>query len=306
MTPRSRLRLEPSGALLIYLLVLGGFWYAGVSQNNSMAYLLFFFLISLGGVSVLIGCRTVSRAEVRLAGMQFEGFADEGGEIRLAIGNPSRQPLVGLRVACECESLQDRRAMVATAEIPRLAPEEQGVVRVPTRLTRGIHRIRGVVASSIYPLGLFRWTKWMPTDGTVVVYPAREGEAPLPLLAMPAREGHAAVRSGGDDFRGWRVYQEGDSSRHIDWKAVARGQGWLVKEFEGESGGIADLRWATVPGNDCEARLSQLAMWLDLCDRQGWAFRLELEGGQPVEGAGGEEKREALRRLAAWPGESPL
>ncbi|NIN81862.1 MAG: DUF58 domain-containing protein, partial [Pseudomonas stutzeri] len=39
----------------------------------------------------------------------------------------------------------------------------------------------------------------------------------------------------GDDFAGLREHREGESLRHISWKAYARGKGLLTKTFQGHA-----------------------------------------------------------------------
>ena len=51
----------------------------------------------------------------------------------------------------------------------------------------------------------------------------------------------------GDDFAGVRAYVPGESQRHIDWRAVARGQPLMTKQFAAEAEGVRASRFFCSP-----------------------------------------------------------
>src|SRR5438094_10407071 len=129
-------------------------------------------------------------------------------------------------------------------------------------VTRGEHEIGREQLTSVYPLGFLRVLKQLPNAQRYVVYPKPAGDQRLP--AETARSGQSSSRrelGEGDDFAGVRAYVRGESQRHIDWKAVARGQALMTKQFTAEADGLLYLDLAAVRLDDLEARLSQLALW---------------------------------------------
>ncbi len=294
-------RMRPAGSLLVYLLVLLGFWYAGASQQNSVAYLFCFFLASIGVVSLIVGYRNVSAVTVRCCGVS-EGHADEPLQLRLAVGNGSSRGSFGIHLRPLAEVAPGAFVQL---ELDQLPVGEQAVHVTTGMLPRGRHVIGELLVSSIYPLGLVRWERRLRRAQPVLVYPARSGKQPLPVVPSVSGEGQGKVRSTGDDFAGWRSYRDGDSGRHVDWKAVARGQPWLVKEFEGEANNEVVLDWARVTVVEEEAKLRQVAAWVDECERRGLAFALRVPGIDLPAGmgtsAGEAHRRAALRALALWP-----
>ena len=81
----------------------------------------------------------------------------------------------------------------------------------------------------------------------------------------PSRAGAAAAAvagsargvesgTGQDDFAGLRKYQPGDSLRHVAWKAVARGQPILTKQFSGLAEGELWLEWDACRANSASRR----------------------------------------------------
>jgi uncharacterized protein (DUF58 family) len=119
--------------------------------------------------------------------------------------------------------------------------------------------------------------KQLPSPQRYVVYPKPAGEQRLPTET--ARSGQSSSRrelGEGDDFAGVRAYVRGESQRHIDWKAVARGQALMTKQFTAESDGLLYLDFAAVRLDDLEARLSQLALWVIEAERARRPYGLRL------------------------------
>jgi len=302
LSPPPRLRVQPAGPFLIYLLLLAGLWYAGISQSSSIAYLLFFLLLSLGLVALLAGAENIRTLELRMVPTPLEGFADEGIPLRCILHNPSPSERPGLSIQGEIPS---HPGGILPLEIEAIPPRDTLTLSTTARLPRGAHTLHEMRISTIYPLGLFRWTKRFFIQIPCIIYPAREGNAPLPYATTSSREGHRTARGSGDDFRGWRPYAPGDSSRHVDWKAVARGNPWLIKEFDTSTGGLARLDWNQTPGRDPDAKLSQLAQWLQTAGAQGWDVELHLPATTLTATPGSPQFRTALRHLAYWPETAP-
>ena len=90
---------------------------------------------------------------------------------------------------------------------------------------------------------------------------AEAARVPLPQAATHTGTG-IEYGSGQEDFSGLRSYHPGDSPQHIAWKAVARGQGLLTKQFSGRADAELWLDWHMLPSTlDVESRLSRLARW---------------------------------------------
>jgi uncharacterized protein (DUF58 family) len=89
----------------------------------------------------------------------------------------------------------------------------------------------------------------------------------------------------------------------VAWKAVARSQKMLTKQFSGEAASELWLDWAALPaGLDVEARLSRLAGWVLLAERTGALYGLRLPGVELPPGQGESHSGACLRALALWEG----
>jgi uncharacterized protein (DUF58 family) len=110
----------------------------------------------------------------------------------------------------------------------------------------------------------------------------------------------AANSIGHDDFAGLRRYHPGDSSRHIDWKAVARGHEILTKQFTDTTGDEIWLDWDLLQNLDPEQRLSQLCQWVLDLHRSNCNYGLKLPDCRIEPGRGEAHKHECLTRLALF------
>lgn len=103
---------------------------------------------------------------------------------------------------------------------------------------RGVYRLRGFRVETSFPLGLLRAHQIVAQERPLVVYPRF---APLARLRIPAgrrlQPGGVALASNvGDSFEyvGNRDYRDGDNVRDIDWRATARLNKPIVREYREE------------------------------------------------------------------------
>src|SRR5207302_7076651 len=167
--------------------------------------------------------------------------------------------------------------------------------------TRGEHEIGRLQLSSVYPVGFLRVLKQLPSPQRYVVYPKPAGDQRLP--AETARSGQRSARrefGEGDDFAGVRAYVRGESQRHIDWKAVSRGQALMTKQFTAESDGLLYLNLSAARSDDLEARLSQLALWVIEAERARRPYGLRLPAVEIPPSLGEPHLHRCLRALALF------
>jgi uncharacterized protein (DUF58 family) len=290
-------RVAPNRNTVGLIALLIAMWYAGASQNNSAAYLLGFVLTGVAIVSVLH------------TGANLRGLRLNCGRIAPAFaGEPQRVPItataedgkthVALRIklrdgAAACALSEVRAGVPSRAEFSIEATERGHFDELPLRV------------SSLYPLGFFTAHAVVTLHESRWIYPKPEGPLPFPLMPAAARYrgGGGSVREG-DDFAGLRAYVPGEPHRHIDWKAVARGQGLVVKQWAGDADESLHFRWEDTAGLGHEARLSQLARWIVQAERQLRAYALTLPGTSIATAHGDAHFHECLRALAAFPKET--
>ncbi len=275
-----------SGAALVAMLA------AAINYHNNLAFLLAFLLGAVVLVSMFYTHRNLLGLEL-YAGRAEPVFAGQTARVELWLRNPGRRPRLGV---CVC---LDRRE-VARADVPA-GGETRVQVPVPAR-RRGRLPPVSVTLATDYPLGLlFSWSRRLDLRPRGLVYPAPRGERPLPAPEPDRRRYQSEGRQAeGDDFLGLRAYREGDPPRHIHWKAVARGQPPLTKEFGGAGRDRLWLDWERLAGPDPEARLSQLARWVVEADRAGLCYGLRLPGLELAPERGPHQARACLEALALY------
>jgi uncharacterized protein (DUF58 family) len=108
---------------------------------------------------------------------------------------------------------------------------------VPSR--RGSRRLGAVTVRYGSLLGLVSRQERTPLVATVDVYPDVHAARSLELLRRQGRQdarlGSLRVRGGDTEFERLRPYQGGDDVRHVDWRASARRDDLVVRQFQAES-----------------------------------------------------------------------
>lgn len=277
--------------------VLAAMWYAGASQNNGAAFLLCYALMSVGAVSM-------AHAWVNLRGLRLRAepiapvFAGEALAVPLVAGAAP-----GQRHAAVVVTAPGAEQPARFAEVTSHAPQ-RATLYVRTA-ARGRFETLTVGAASIFPLGFFSARSTVVIRQTHHVYPTPAGALPLPVSLDPSRALREGVRGEGDDFAGVRQWRPGESMRHIDWKAVARGQPLMTKQWEGDGSEMFLLDWDAAGGLGEEDRLRQLARWVVLAERAGSSYGLRLPGVALGADRGEAHFHACLRALAEFQTKEP-
>jgi uncharacterized protein (DUF58 family) len=97
---------------------------------------------------------------------------------------------------------------------------------------RGVYSLDGFWISTRFPFGFFRRGQRVGAKGEVLVYPSIHEIPPyffmLPFLPGFLEGSHVGP---GENLFSMRKYQEGESSRIIDWKATSKAGELIAREF---------------------------------------------------------------------------
>jgi uncharacterized protein (DUF58 family) len=276
------------------LFVLAAMWYAASSQNSAAAYLLLFaltavFLVSIPHTLINLAGVTIALEAVKPA------FAGQEVSLPVEIMNGSRATRHGINVAPSGSGRERKRVdRIPAGKAARVT------LRFPAR-QRGEHKIGTVYLTSLYPLGFVRVLKKFATFQSYVVYPKPAGELQLPLSRARSPHSRSQADIGeGDDFAGVRAYVPGEPQRHIDWKAVARGQPLMTKQFTAEAQGFVYLDFSALRFTDVEDRLSQLALWVIEAERARRPYGLRLPGTEIPPAVGESHFHRCMRALSQF------
>lgn len=160
---------------------------------------------------------------------------------------------------------------------------------------RGVYKLGRIQIYSRGVYGLFYTWRWQDVESELIVYPKARGSLPLPQGSQGAHKRSLSS----DDFVGHRPFVNGDSLKHIDWKAYARGSELLIKDYADQSMEALELKWEDTRG-DSEQRLEQLAAWVIQMSSLQRPFSLHLPDARVDIGLGEAHDRAALKALAAY------
>ena len=288
---RRQLFMLPTRFGLLFALLLMVQLLAAINYGNGLAYALTFLLGSLAVVSMLYTHRNLFRLRLT-AGTCAPVFAGEMASFRIHLGNDSDTPRFGVAV-------MHGKKEIARVDIPARGSADINLT-VPA-VKRGWLMLPEITVTTQFPLGLlYSWSRRVALKHSGLVYPRPADPTPRQTRQEESLESATGIKAGGDDYIGAREFQTGDSPRHVDWKAVARGQPWHIKQFGGGYQSTTWLDWDALEGLDAESRLSVLARWVLDAERDGLLYGLRLPE-QLLDPANGEaHQHECLARLALF------
>ena len=275
-------------AALVFTMALGA-----LNYNNNPALLLALLLGATAMASLIF-------AHLQLSGLRVDAvsadpvFAGERLQVHVALSARDARRRNGLRLD----------ALDASTFVPPLPPEGSAVAELllDTR-QRGWHDIGRLRVSTTQPLGLARAWSWV-WPSPLLVYPAPEVQGP-PLPEGGNTGQHARLNPAGDDVHHLRGYRPGDPPRSVAWKASARRDSLLVREYEQQRRGELLLDWQATAGIPYEQRIRRLARWVDDAEREGRRYALAIPAQAPIPmGLGAAHRHRCLRALALMPGEA--
>jgi len=257
------LHIEPLALPFLALVIVLLFGAAQYANNLG-----FFFAFWLGAIAIggLIGLRSrLDRVQIQVRQID-SGFANTALSISVELHGAQ-----GLWLSMVIPSM-DKNLPSPAIEISQTSQQ----LALPQR-PRGVHPVGNLRLMTRDHMGMLRVERSLPLAGKYWVYPAPQGDRPLPDMARPN------TSQGQDDFHGLRNYQAGDSPARIHWKSLAKSspeQPMLrVKQFGSDTSAEPNphlLDEALLLDLPLEARLAQLAAWILHCEHQGEPYILRL------------------------------
>ncbi len=300
--------LRPAPSLFIFLLLLVPVFYAAITQGNNLAYTLGFTVIGLAFASILRGRANVGALLIEPRRQGTPPFAGDAAHIPISVTESRAKIRFNVQFAAISKA---GREFGLTGRLPMLKTGEPATVMLPVDTTaRGRHQIGRLSVTTRYPLALFTCGRRFEVELSYLVYPKPVGNRLMPsgkdLGESREEEGKHAE---GDYFAGFRPFQPGDSQRHVDWKAVARGREMQVKVFTGGGDREVWLDYDELSDLTVEARLSQLTRWvIDLEHGELEAeYGLRLPGERYQPSRGPDHYHRCLEALALFnPPKNPM
>ncbi|MGH8642854.1 MAG: DUF58 domain-containing protein [Burkholderiales bacterium] len=286
-----RVFILPTRQGLAFGLVLLVMLLGSINYSLGLGFVLTFLLGALAVNAMIYTFRNLANLRVT-GGRAWPVFAGDIAQFTVHLENAGETDryAIGLTQDRQSASFVDVKARASAAAIARIPASRRGIFK-PGRLR----------LFTRFPLGLYYAWAYLELDMHCVVYP-RPALPGLPLPpAMASAGAGTELGRGQEDFAGLRQYHVGDSPRHIAWKAAARDQGLLTKQFAGRAETELWLDWGQTPAKmGVEQRLSHLARWVLDAHAAGLSYGLRLPG-ETMEIAAGEAQRDrCLEALALF------
>lgn len=286
---RGRIYILPTGFGLFIALMLTTMLIGGLNYNNNPALLLVFLLAAAANNSLL-------RAHLTLSGVRLKTLRSEPVFAGQSLAVTFRFDAEGMRARPGLELL----AGLIHGEFDLDAGADiETTLALPTR-ERGWFELGRLRLSTLQPLGLARAWSWLKPDIRLLVYPALDAHAP-PLPEAQGEGSSPRTRSQGEQPHHLRDYRSGDTPRQIAWKASARNDRLLVREYEATAARKIVLDWHSLPRLDHEAKIRRLACWVVDAEHGSGNYSLRLPGQTIGFGRGAEHRHACLRALALLP-----
>jgi uncharacterized protein (DUF58 family) len=272
------------GALLFVMLL------AGLNYANSLALIATFSLASFVLVAMNLCHRNLMGLRISSA-TPLPAFAGDDAVVELSLENVTALDRYSLFAAINGRE----------AELIELVANHSARLRMPIATQRrGRQRIDRIRIATDFPFGLFRAWTWLHLPIDLTVYPRPRGEQATPRGASGREASAGRVSSGVDEWSGLRPFRDGDSPRQVDWKAYAREQPLLVKEYRGAAAENLDFSLQDVRAAEPEARLEQLARWVCAAESRGARYSLTLPGTRVGADHGAAHRHRCLEALAFY------
>jgi uncharacterized protein (DUF58 family) len=286
---RKRIYVLPTGFGLFMSTLILAMLLGGLNYNNNPALVFAFVLAAVANNSLV-------HAHLLLSGVSLRAlhadpvFAGQPLRMRLRFEGEGARARPGLEVLAE--------GVHTVFSLPA-NEEHEAVLEIPTH-RRGWLDPGRLRLSTVRPLGLARAWSWMRPDTRLLVYPALDPEAP-PLPEALGDGDSPRTRAHGEQPHHLREYRPGDMPRQIAWKASARADRLLVREYEAAVARDIALDWHAMPALRHEARIRRLARWVVEAERSGSNYSLRIPGETIPAGRGVEHRHACLRALALMP-----
>ncbi len=287
-----RVYILPTGIGLTFGLMAFAMLLGSMNYNNNLSFVLTFILVGIGFVAMHQCQRNLVGLELTFAGAE-PVFAGQAIRFRVAVKNTSKSARFGIRL----------HAPDTWSDIHDLQSGESKVFILPVSTERrGPISLDRFGVRTLFPFELFRSWAWLHMDVSSLVYPAPADAAPPPPPSMVAHGHRQHDARGEEDFAGLRKYHEGDSPRHVAWKAYARSNQLLSKQFAGSDTSSQWFEFDDIESGDVEQRLSILTRWIVEADRTREDYGLRLPGAEFPPAHGEAHRRQCLEALALFDG----
>lgn len=219
---RKNIYILPTKAGWLFLLTLIAILSGAINYNNSMAYLLCFFLTSLGFIAMLQTHQNLNKININ-AMHSLPSYCGKSIDFIFNLSCTSNQRHYAINTGTNPEVLS-----VSENSQPKFFITQKAI-------KRGQQNPDRFKVSTEFPIGLFyAWTQ-VKINNPVIVYP-KPIISNTEITEFLSGDNLNKQLTGDDDYAGIRDFKKGDNPKRLAWKAIAKTGKLYTKEFSTESG----------------------------------------------------------------------
>ncbi|MEM7282019.1 MAG: DUF58 domain-containing protein [Pseudomonadota bacterium] len=289
---RQRVYILPTGQGIAFAVLLFAMLMGSMNYNNNLGFVVTFLLAGVALVSMFHCHRNIVGLVVR-PGLAKPVYAGQTALLPVQVRNSSLTTTYAIEINHQGQTQGEM-------SIP---PNSVNSLNIAVKTKRrGVLTVSRFGVSTNFPMNLFKAWAWIYLDLTCLVYPKPAATHLQPPTESTDTGGAQDGLESGDDFAGLREFQTGDPPKHIAWKAYARSDELLVRQFAGTSVATQWLDFEKIGVPETETRLSLLCHWiLEAHDAQN-AYGLRLPSTAIEPNLGDNHKHDCLSALALYRG----
>lgn len=286
-----RLYILPTRFGVMYSFLLLVIFLAAINYQNSLSFALSFLLTAIGIVSLWQTHKNMLNLEIDFIKPKAV-FCNENIELQFSVKNPHNfiHYSIGIQYQ-QSPPIYFSIAPQTTQSITLSLKTQQ----------RGEFDLDGITFFTRFPTGLFHCWSWLQFSQTLLVYPKPINASLEAYSEEASEEGRSKIKTiDGDDFAGLRDYKQGESLKHISWKAFAQGKGKLTKTYQGHSQPSVWLDWDRIMAKSFEEKLSKLTSLIIKAHSLNQTYGLKTPQNIIDKASGASHKNQCLHALACF------
>lgn len=267
----------------VYLMLIAIISVAALNTGNNLLFIILASLLAGILVSGILSQIVLTNLEMEFV-LPDHIFAKQPMISRLTLSNlkwffPSFSVTVSAR-----DLAKEKKAKQPPEKLRRILDQPVYVPYVPRRASvtqhveitfprRGRYSEEGFRVSTKFPFGFLRKSRDVPTRREILVLPnVQPTEEFYEILPLISGEVESYFKGRGHDLYAIRDFQEGDTARHVDWKASAKVQQLKVREFTREDDRRVVLIFDTRLPQADEKSLAKFEKAVNFCACLAWHF----------------------------------
>ncbi len=197
---------------------------AAFNTGNNLIYLILAMMLSILTIAVAALVMNLRGLTIHAA-VKRPVFAGQGAEMSVTAANRKFLPSYSLQ-------LVPPEGISGEGRLDFVPASSSAECRFQVRFEkRGAYSFGDILVESGFPFIFLSKRVRAAAVGDVTVYPSVVGVGGIGSIGGSGRSLYSLRSGRGDDLLSIREYRHGDDTKHISWKASARAQSLMVREF---------------------------------------------------------------------------